>query len=84
MLVQKLLEQERRKAESMKTARRKLLHECRILHSQFQECNIYLLAEDEDDFNLESTSLQDALDLLSSCDDRIASLLTEVKIVTRH
>ncbi|KAK4853779.1 hypothetical protein QYF36_014459 [Acer negundo] len=78
---EKLLQQERQTSDSAKTARRKLLHECRILHSRFQECNINLLTEDKDDFILESSSLADALDLLTTSDDGIARILAEAHLL---
>ncbi|KAL5786040.1 hypothetical protein ACOSQ2_008432 [Xanthoceras sorbifolium] len=81
---EKLLQQERQTSDSVKTARRKLLHACMILHSRFQECNINLLTEDKDDFILESSSLTDALDLLTTCDDQIAHLLAEAQLLAEH
>lgn len=62
--------------EHGKIARKKLLHDCRILCDRLQECNVNLLSE-EDDFVMDF-SLADALDLLTTSDDQIVHLLTEV------
>jgi hypothetical protein len=73
---QKLLHEEREMKEHGKIARKKLLHDCRILCDQLQECNVNLLSE-EDNFVVDF-SLADALDLLTTSDDQIGHLLTEV------
>ncbi|KAH8482768.1 hypothetical protein H0E87_030015 [Populus deltoides] len=74
--VEKLLHEEREMKEHGKIARKKLLHDCRILCDQLQECNVNLLSE-EDNFVVDF-SLADALDLLTTSDDQIGHLLTEV------
>lgn len=81
-LAQRVLQHERQMRDHAKDARKKLLHKCRILHSQFQECNINLLTEDKGDFTLESFFVADALDLLSTSDDRVALLLSEVPLLS--
>lgn len=63
--------------ERGKIARKKLLHDCRILCDQLQECNVNLLSED-DNFVVDF-SLADALDLLTTSDDQIGHLLTEAQ-----
>ena len=73
---QKQLHEEREMEEHGKIARKKLLHDCRILCDRLQECNVNLLSED-DDFVMDF-SLADALDLLTTSDDQIVHLLTEV------
>lgn len=65
-------------SDRVKTARKKLLQRCRILHSRFQECNTNLLSEIKDNFILESSLLADALELLTTSDDQIALLHAEV------
>ncbi|XP_031279628.1 PX domain-containing protein EREL1 isoform X1 [Pistacia vera] len=76
---EELLQQERETSDRVKTARKKLLHKCRILHSRFQECNTNLLTENQDNFILESPSLADALELLTTSDDQIALLHAEAQ-----
>ncbi|KAK4600751.1 hypothetical protein RGQ29_010394 [Quercus rubra] len=75
---EKLIQQERQMREHAKASREKLLHECHILHNRLQECNTNLLADNEDNFVADSSSLADALDLLATSDDRIGLLLSEV------
>lgn len=67
--------------ENAKTARENLLHECEGLLSRLQECSINLIKEDEHDFVVDSSSLADALHLLTTSDDQIGLLLTEVPIM---
>ncbi|KAL0016413.1 hypothetical protein SO802_003482 [Lithocarpus litseifolius] len=78
---EKFIQQERQMREHAKASREKLLHECHILHNRLQECNTNLLADDEDNFVADSSSLAGALDLLATCDDRIGLLLSEVPFV---
>ncbi|KAG5225262.1 phox domain-containing family protein [Salix suchowensis] len=75
--VEKQLHKEREMEEHGKIARKKLLHDCRILCDRLQECNVNLLSED-DDFVMD-ISLADALDLLTTSDDQIVHLLTEAQ-----
>lgn len=56
----------------------KLLRECQILRNRLQECSVNFLAEEEDKFTVDSSSLSDALDLLTTSDNRIGLLLAEV------
>ncbi|KAK4600747.1 hypothetical protein RGQ29_010394 [Quercus rubra] len=81
---EKLIQQERQMREHAKASREKLLHECHILHNRLQECNTNLLADNEDNFVADSSSLADALDLLATSDDRIGLLLSEVQLLTEN
>lgn len=80
-LFQKLLQREKQMSKHAETARKKLLHECKILHKQLQECNTNFPAEGEDEFILGS-SLQEASDLLTTSDNRISQLLSEVHFIS--
>ncbi|KAJ7958789.1 Phox (PX) domain protein [Quillaja saponaria] len=73
---EKLLQWDREMIEHAKNAPRKLLEKCRLICHQLQECNIDVLAEDKDIPN--TSSLADALDQLTTSDDRIGLLLSEV------
>lgn len=66
--------------EREKITRKKLLHDCRILYDQLQECNGNLSGEDNFIVN---SSLGDALDLLTTSDDQISHLLAEVLFISR-
>ncbi|XP_023874087.2 PX domain-containing protein EREL1 isoform X1 [Quercus suber] len=81
---EKFIQQERQMREHAKASREKLLHECHILHNRLQECNTNLLADDEDNFVADSSSLADALDLLATSDDRIGLLLSEAQLLTEN
>lgn len=67
--------------EHAKTARENLLHECNSLISRLQKCSINLIKEDGHDFVEDSSSLADALHLLTTTDDQIGLLLAEVPII---
>ncbi|GAV60521.1 PX domain-containing protein [Cephalotus follicularis] len=82
--VEELLEQERRMSESANSARKKLLHGCRILHNMLQECNINVSAEDENSLMLGSSSLADTLSILTTSDDQIGLLLAEAQLVAEE
>lgn len=69
--------------DHVKIARAKLLHECGILRRRLQECSVNFLAEEEDKFIVNS-SLSDALDLLTTSDNRVGLLLAEVFIIFPH
>ncbi|KAK9945983.1 hypothetical protein M0R45_011470 [Rubus argutus] len=77
---EKLLQREKQMSKHAETARKKLLHECKILHKQLQECNTNFPAEGEDKFILGS-SLQEASDLLTTSDNRISQLLSEAQVL---
>ncbi|XP_034916439.1 PX domain-containing protein EREL1 isoform X1 [Populus alba] len=76
--VEKLLYEEREMKEREKITRKKLLHDCRILYDQLQECNGSLSGEDNFIVN---SSLGDALDLLTTSDDQISHLLAEAQLL---
>ncbi|CAN1169286.1 PX domain-containing protein EREL1 [Linum perenne] len=78
--IEKHLEQEKRIREHEKDQQKRLLHDCRTLWSQLQECNLSLSSEDDDEFVLNS-SLEDALDLLETFDDRISLILAEAQLL---
>lgn len=78
---EELLQQERQMHNHMKTVREKLLHECRILLNRFQACNANLYAEEGDNVILDSSSVADALALLTSSDDQISLLITEAQLL---
>lgn len=72
-IFQKLLQQEKQTSKLGETARKRLLHDCRILHKQLEECNI--------NFPEDPSMLPEASDLLATSDNRISLLLSEVTFV---
>lgn len=80
---ERLIQQEEQRREHEETSRKKLLHECGILLNRLQECNINFLTEDEDKFSLNSTSPSDALDIVTTFDNRIGVLLAEAQLLAQ-
>ncbi|CAN0877556.1 PX domain-containing protein EREL1 [Linum grandiflorum] len=76
--IEKHLEQERRITEHVKDEQKRLVHDCRTLWNRLQECNLSL--SNDGDFDLNS-SLEDALDLLETFDDRINLILAEAQLL---
>ncbi|XP_010546553.1 PREDICTED: uncharacterized protein LOC104818613 isoform X2 [Tarenaya hassleriana] len=69
---EKLLQEERKSLENALAARKRLLNDCRILHDRLKEYNINLSMDDEQgNFTEDSTTVADALRLLSTSDDQI-------------
>ncbi|XP_058110695.1 PX domain-containing protein EREL1-like isoform X3 [Magnolia sinica] len=81
--LERILQKEKQRREHAKTARVKLLHECGILRHRLQECSVNFLAEEEDKFTVDSSSLSDALDLLTTSDNRIGLLLAEAQLLAQ-
>ncbi|KAF6158162.1 hypothetical protein GIB67_014956 [Kingdonia uniflora] len=80
--LERVLQKEKQRTEHAKNARGKLLHECGILRHRLQECSVNFLAGEEDKFTVDS-SLSDALDLLTTSDNRIGLLLAEAQLLAQ-
>ncbi|KAL5974253.1 hypothetical protein ACLOJK_030917 [Asimina triloba] len=81
--LERILQKEKQRREKANTARVKLLHECEILRHRLQECSVSFLTEEEDKFTVDSSSLSDALDLLTTSDNRIGLLLAEAQLLAQ-
>ncbi|KAF8047005.1 hypothetical protein N665_3267s0006 [Sinapis alba] len=68
---EKLLEHERELLESTVSARKKLLSDCRILHDRLKVYNLSLSTDGNGSLVDDSTTVSDALRLLSISDDQI-------------
>uniref|UniRef100_A0A5B7A842 PX domain-containing protein n=1 Tax=Davidia involucrata TaxID=16924 RepID=A0A5B7A842_DAVIN len=79
---ERLLQQEKQSSEHVETARRKLLHEFGVLCNQLQECNIFLI-DNEDKLVMNSSSLSDALDLLTKSDNQVGMLLAKAQLLAQ-
>ena len=75
------LEQERQIIKHVRTAREKLLNECRLLHNRLLECNVNMSSDDDENLIKDSSLVEDALDLLTTSDDKITLLLAEVPLL---
>ena len=78
-LCQRVINREKQRSTRMRLSREKILHECRLLRERLQECSAKFLAEEQDNFTIDPSSLPDALDLLATSDNRIRLLVAEVK-----
>ncbi|XP_059274734.1 PX domain-containing protein EREL1 isoform X3 [Lycium ferocissimum] len=77
LTTKRLYEEERKANEQARTSFMKLLNECQVLRQRFEECNINLVNENEDDLVMDP-SCSDALNLLTTYDNQINLLLSEV------
>ncbi|KAF8058138.1 hypothetical protein N665_1250s0001 [Sinapis alba] len=68
---EKLLEHERKLLENTVSARKKLLSDCRILHDRLKVYNLNLSTDGNGSLVEDSTTVSDALRLLSISDDQI-------------
>lgn len=78
VIFQKSLQKEKKRTENANTANVKLLHECGLLCNRLQECSVNFLIEEEDKLIVDTSSPSDAIDLLTTSDNRIGLLLAEV------
>uniref|UniRef100_A0A7N0ZSR9 PX domain-containing protein n=1 Tax=Kalanchoe fedtschenkoi TaxID=63787 RepID=A0A7N0ZSR9_KALFE len=76
---QRQVQEEKLKNDNSVAARRKLLDECKALQKQLQECNNYFLSAEEDKLAVRSSSVSDALDLLTASDTEIGLLIGEAQ-----
>ncbi|KAK9923091.1 hypothetical protein M0R45_031525 [Rubus argutus] len=81
--VERILQKEKRRIECATTTNAKLLHECEILRSRLQECSVNFLVEEEDKLILDTSSPSDAIDLLTTSDNRIGLLLAEAQLLAQ-
>lgn len=78
LLVQELLQQEREMRQHANKAWSKLLSECKSLHGRLKKCSMNFSPDDDYNHDVESSSLSNALDLLTTSDDQLNLLLAEV------
>ncbi|KAE8732801.1 Adenine phosphoribosyltransferase 5 isoform 1 [Hibiscus syriacus] len=76
------LEQERQKIRHVRNAREKLINNCRLLHNRLLECSVNISTDE--DLIKESSSIEEALVLLTTSDDKITLLLAEVKQLAKR
>uniref|UniRef100_A0A3Q7FRM6 Uncharacterized protein n=1 Tax=Solanum lycopersicum TaxID=4081 RepID=A0A3Q7FRM6_SOLLC len=78
-----ILREERQTREHATAANIKLLHEYEILRSRLEECSVSFLIEEENKLVLNASIPSDAIDMLSTSDDRIGLLLAEAQILAQ-
>ncbi|GMG98991.1 hypothetical protein Nepgr_000831 [Nepenthes gracilis] len=80
--MEKLLQQEKEIFEPILAARRKLIHECEILHAQLRECNTEIIKDDN--FITDSSTMSSVLDLLTKSDNQIDHLFSEAQSFAQY
>ncbi|KAJ8774089.1 hypothetical protein K2173_009520 [Erythroxylum novogranatense] len=81
--IERVLQKEKQRMEYVNTSNTKLLHECEILRNRLQECSVNFLIEEEDKLVVETSSPSDAIDLLTTSDNRIGLLLAEAQLLAQ-
>ncbi|KAF5466783.1 hypothetical protein F2P56_016679 [Juglans regia] len=81
--VERSLQREKQRTDNANTANAKLLHECGILRERLQECSVNFLVEEEDKLIVDTSSPSDAIDLLTTSDNRIGLLLAEAQLLAQ-
>ncbi|XP_052180718.1 PX domain-containing protein EREX isoform X2 [Diospyros lotus] len=81
--IESVLQKEKEKWEHSNAANEKLLHECEILRSRLEECSVNFLIEEENKLIVDASSPSDAMDLLSTSDNRIGFLLAEAQLLAQ-
>ncbi|KAE8664289.1 Adenine phosphoribosyltransferase 5 isoform 1 [Hibiscus syriacus] len=76
------LEQGRKIMKHVRNEREKLLKECQLLHNRLLECSMNLSTDDEN--LIKDSSSVEALDLLTTSDDKISLLLAEVQLLAKE
>ncbi|XP_021275531.1 PX domain-containing protein EREL1 isoform X2 [Herrania umbratica] len=78
------LQHERQISKHVRTARESLLNECRHLHDRLLQCNVNLSTYDDENLIKDSSIVEDALDLLTTSDDKITTLLAEAQLLAQE
>ncbi|GMQ08978.1 hypothetical protein CsSME_00052491 [Camellia sinensis var. sinensis] len=81
--VERVLHKEKKRWEHSNAANAKLLHECEILRCRLEECSVNFLIEEEDKLIVDSSSTSDAIDLLTTSDNRIGLLVAEAQLLAQ-
>ncbi|MBA0599370.1 hypothetical protein Gorai_005591, partial [Gossypium raimondii] len=81
--LERVMQKEKKRMEHANAANAKLLHECNLLWDRLQECSVNFLSEEEDKLNVDTSSPSDALDLLTTSDNRIGLLLAEAQLLAQ-
>ncbi|CAH2053589.1 unnamed protein product [Thlaspi arvense] len=82
--MERIVQREKDREETAKTANKKLMHECDILQNRLQECNIKFHIEEESKLIMDSSSASEAFDLLTTSDNRIGLLIAETQLLSEE
>lgn len=81
---ERVIQREKDREETAKTANKKLMHEYDVLQNRLQECNVKFHMEDESKLVMESSSPSEAMDLLATSDNRIGLLIAETQLLSEE
>lgn len=81
--IETILQEERKRRERANAANSKLLHECEILRSRLEECSMNFQIGEENKLTVEASSPCEAVDMLSTSDNRIGLLLAEAQLLAQ-
>ncbi|KAL0719394.1 hypothetical protein Bca4012_068718 [Brassica carinata] len=82
--MERIVQREKDREETAKTANKKLMHEYDVLQNRLQECNVKFQIEDECELIMESSSPSEAIDLLATSDNRIGLLIAETQLLSEE
>lgn len=82
--LERVLQNKKQRWTLAKSMRKKLLRECENFLHQLQECSVKFLSTEEDHFTVNLASLSDALELLTTSDNRIGLLIAEAQLLTQE
>ncbi|KAG2317773.1 hypothetical protein Bca52824_020895 [Brassica carinata] len=82
--MERIVQREKDREETAKTANKKLMHEYDVLQNRLQECNVKFQIEDEGELIMESSSPSEAIDLLATSDNRIGLLIAETQLLSEE
>uniref|UniRef100_A0A0E0LDW3 PX domain-containing protein n=1 Tax=Oryza punctata TaxID=4537 RepID=A0A0E0LDW3_ORYPU len=81
--LERIVNREKQRSTRARLSREKVLHECRLLHERLQECTAKFLTDEQDTMTIDLSSLPDALDLVTTSDNRIRLLVAEAQLLSR-
>ncbi|BAF20089.1 PX domain-containing protein EREL1 [Oryza sativa Japonica Group] len=81
--LERIVNREKQRSTRARFSREKILHECRLLRERLQECTAKFVADEQDTMTIDLSSLPDALDLVTTSDNRIRLLVAEAQLLSR-
>jgi len=78
------LQKEKQKHSQELISMKNLIYECGVLRHRLQECSVDVLSEEEGAIMLNSSSLTETLDTLTTSDSRIGLLLAEAQLLAQE
>ncbi|KAL1191343.1 PX domain-containing protein EREX [Cardamine amara subsp. amara] len=80
--MERIVQREKNREETAKTADKKLLHECDVLQKRLRECSVKFHTEEESKIIMDSSSPSEAIELLTTSDNRIGLLIAETQLLS--